>query len=461
LPVTNIHILGLRGFQTEQAMAPAIPNGRPGSGLTVLIGPNNAGKSIVLEALRAMMSAGGGRSFPDRTRNALAGSKVRISLCYGPGQVQTLETIDSGGSETVWKHEGSFTPTELLVIPSRRAFPALFDKGIDDRRQYQLRLSGSGRRPTSQDTFGHRLFRIQQNREDFNALLSRFLSPLPKWYIEQADERQYYLRFDSSAGHHDSDGLGDGVISLFVRLDALYDSRPGELVAIDEPELSLHPTFQRKLLALLLEYSIDRQIVIATHSPYFVEPKTFADGCRLVRVYLAPDGCTLSQLSHPTGAQLAKLTNDVNNPHAFGLNARESLFQDDGIILFEGQEDIQLMGHVQEQSGVRLIGMAYGWGVGGADKMRPIAKLFKELGYMRIVGVLDANKASLLPELREAFPDYLFLAQPADDIRTKMERHLAGARGLLDEEYRLREEYRTATVELLQSINRYLSPAAS
>jgi AAA domain, putative AbiEii toxin, Type IV TA system len=458
MPVESIHIQGLRGFQTEQTIVPTVPNGNPGSGLTVLIGPNNAGKSIVLEALRAMMSAGNsGRSFPDSTRNVLAGNKVRIRLCYGAGQAQILETIDSGGSETVWKHEGSFTPTPLLVIPSRRTFPVHFDKGIADRRQYQLQISGSGHRPTSQASFGHRLFRIQQNRSAFDTLLSRFLSPLPSWYIEQTSEKQYYLRIESSGGNHNSDGLGDGIVSLFIILDALYDSSPGELVAIDEPELSLHPAFQRKLLALLIEYSADRQIIIATHSPYFVEPKTFANGCLIVRSYLGVDGCRLSQLSASTAVRLARLMKDVNNPHAFGIDARESLFREDGVILFEGQEDVQLIGQVQDQAGVFLAGEPYGWGVGGADKMRLIAAMFQELGYKRVVGVLDANKESLIPELQKTFPDYLFLLLPADDIRTKPVRHIAAVHGLLDEKYRLREEYRSKTVELLNNINRYLA----
>jgi len=463
MPVTGISVEGLRGFQVGQAIEPAIPNGEAGSGLTVIVGPNNSGKSTMLEALRAMMSAGDkNRSFPDRARNVGSGSRVRISLSYGPGQVQHLQTAESGGSETVWRHEGSFTPTPLLVIPSRRAFPSHFERAVDDRVQYQLRLSGSGRRPTTHEFFGNRLFRIEQgnNRRKFDDVLSRVLSPTPRWYIEQQGQGEYYLRLESGKGHHDSEGLGDGVLSLFVIVDALYDSRPGELIAIDEPELSLHPALQRKLAEVLCDFSRDRQIIICTHSPYFVDPARLAAGCRLVRAHPKNGGSNLCQLTAETGKRLARLTEDLNNPHAVGLDAREALFLGDGIILFEGQEDVRMIGLVEKQAGVQICGTPYGWGVGGAGKMRLLATLFRELGFQRVVGVLDADKAESIPGLQADFPDFFFGTQPAKDIRTKDARTLSAVRGLLDEKHHLRGEYVSETVCLLESINAYLSGQA-
>src|SRR5262245_41882826 len=120
MPLTRLDILGLRGFQAEQTFQPAIPNGKPGSGLTVVIGPNNAGKSIVIEALRAIVTPEAGGSFPERLRNANVDGRVRIRSWYGPDQYLTLETF--GGSQIQWSHEGSFTAAQPLVIPSRRGF---------------------------------------------------------------------------------------------------------------------------------------------------------------------------------------------------------------------------------------------------------------------------------------------------------------------------------------------------
>src|SRR5207237_1180232 len=93
---------------------------------------------------------------------------------------------------------------------------------------------------------------------------------LPLWTLDQR-QGQYFIKFDVGATYHTSDGVGDGLVSLMFLIDALYDSAPGDIIALDEPELSLHPAYQRKLSALLSEYAKDRQIIAATHSPYFID----------------------------------------------------------------------------------------------------------------------------------------------------------------------------------------------
>ncbi|MFM8749452.1 AAA family ATPase [Rhabdaerophilum sp.] len=49
--LTKIEITGYRGFETKQELNFACPTGNEGSGLTVITGPNNSGKSSILEAL--------------------------------------------------------------------------------------------------------------------------------------------------------------------------------------------------------------------------------------------------------------------------------------------------------------------------------------------------------------------------------------------------------------------------
>ncbi len=436
-------------------MMVAQPNGKLGSGLSIIAGPNNAGKSIIIEALRAMQAAGGDRSFPERSRNVAAGSRIDISLHYGDGLAQTLRTISGGGSETEWLHEGSFTPTNILVVASRRAFQAQFAKSNTERSSYMHQTAGSGSRALTQDSFAGRLFQIQRNRVGFDAVLARVMPKIPKWYIEQGTNG-YFLRVECAAGYHDSEGLGDGITSLFVIIDALYDSQPGQLIAIDEPELSLHPALQRRLAGLLFEYASDRQIVIATHSPYFVEPKLLGNGARITRVSTSSEGTALNQLSETTGLEIARLSDDLNNPHALGLNAREAFFQEDGVLLLEGQEDVQLLKRVEDQVGIDMSLSPFGWGVGGADKMPIIVKMFKELGYKKVLGILDANKSDIATELSREYSGYWFGVLAADDIRSKKARNMPIVKGLLDESYVLRPEFVDLTRKLLSDACTYL-----
>jgi hypothetical protein len=255
--------------------------------------------------------------------------------------------------------------------------------------------------------------------------------------------------------------MGEGLVSLLFIIDALYDSNSGDVIVIDEPELSLHPTLQRRLSALLTEYAADRQIVIATHSPYFADFYSMLNGARLSRLHQRNASSVISSASESTIQDLAGFLRDRNNPHVLGLDAREAFFLEDGVILVEGQEDVILYKRVASQLGIDIEGDFYGWGVGGAEKMRTIASLFNELGFERVVGLLDGNRSSLVPTLQKAFPQYHFDAIPADDIRTKRavpER--AEVRGILDETGNIRPEFTEQMRATLTELNQALTTAS-
>lgn len=61
----------------------------------------------------------------------------------------------------------------------------------------------------------------------------------------------------------------------------VHDDR---LIVIDEPELSLHPSAQKKLKTVLAEASKNQQIVIAAHSPYLIDWEYIKNVATLHRV---------------------------------------------------------------------------------------------------------------------------------------------------------------------------------
>ena len=54
--IKNVTIHGLRGFGKEREINFTIPNGIQGSGLTILVGSNNTGKTTISEAIRSFNS---------------------------------------------------------------------------------------------------------------------------------------------------------------------------------------------------------------------------------------------------------------------------------------------------------------------------------------------------------------------------------------------------------------------
>jgi len=135
--------------------------------------------------------------------------------------------------------------------------------------------------------------------------LSKLTDPFPEFIIEQADTGYRYLKIKLSGA------------------DALYDSPIDSLLVIDKPELSLHPALLRRLSRLLSEYAKDRQIVLATHSPYFADLSYIAAEAHLARVYVDGSGCRISSLNSSTGKEINGLLANLNFPHIFGSDARD------------------------------------------------------------------------------------------------------------------------------------------
>lgn len=454
MTLTRIEILGYRGFRERGSLDFAVPNGQPGSGLTLLTGPNNAGKSSILECLRARQ----GRapvSFTAGTRNPEIES-VEIKYIVN-GEQETIRSINKGSSETL--SDGVDPDFPIFVLPSRRAFNPYFGKSEWSRDEYQKSTGLPAQRSSVLSGFEYRLFSTIKNPAEFNKLLSEALGFEPIWTIDQSDQGQYFLKFFNGQKAHSSDGMGEGIVSIFSIVDSLFDSSPGSLVAIDEPELSLHPSLQKRVSGILARFASDRQIVVSTHSPYFVDLRALARGAQLARVTTTDSGSRIHQLTNASKDSVSGLSNgNLYNPHVFGLDARELFFQEDRIILTEGQEDVLLYPQVAEQLGIQIAGNFFGWGVGGASNVRHLCLILRDLGFKKVAGLLDGDKTKVAENLKNEFPDFHFECIPAKDIRTKEARKATEeVLGLLDSQMSLRAEFADPVRDMLSRLSEHMT----
>lgn len=462
--LATLTIQGYRGFGPAQVLRPAQPTGAPGSGLTALVGANNAGKSTIIEVCGFLSRPGQHIAFAGGQRHLGVGGRVAIDATWSDGLRLALATIPAGGSETEWVWPGWGQPTPpIFVLPSRRAFPHTFGYAAPQARE------GFGHSPPwasrglggTLAQFPGRLAAMQRRKPEIDALLARLIDPAPDWYVDrEGGDSVLRLRFDTLA--HTSEGAGEGLLSLLTIVDSLYDSTPGEVIVVDEPELSLHPALQKNLLLLFAEYARDRQIIYTTHSPYLVDWAHLFSGGTIVRALLVDTDIALSALQPDTVARVASAYNNRNNPHVFGLDAREVFFQVDPLILVEGQDDVVHYPQIAEQLGVTLPGSFYGWGVGGAGSMALIAQVVAELGFRRVAGLLDSDKVAEVARLTNAFLNYRFRAIPALDVRDKDARRAAPAvDGLVDRRGRLKEEHTSELLGLLGDVVSYLRPTGN
>ena len=78
--------------------------------------------------------------------------------------------------------------------------------------------------------------------------------------------------------------LSDGTLRYLLLVAALLSPRPPELMILNEPEASLHPSLLDALARLLMKTAYQCQIVVVSHSDRLVE--ALAQDQRAVRVLL-------------------------------------------------------------------------------------------------------------------------------------------------------------------------------
>lgn len=466
--IKKLEINGFRGFGKKQCIKFAQPNSKSGGGLTFVVGANNSGKTTLLEGLRFFnLISNKSPSMSERKRNIKAGSHVEIKLVDGINNTYRIETNKNGGSETNtyinnqiiddnqrYKYKNNHP--KIFILQSRRAIDYEFQRLNINREDYlSQEHSQWNNRSYVLSLFNARLFNMQKNKDEFNPLLKKILGHDLDWYIEQNENGTYYLKLVINGSAHSSEGLGDGIWGVFTLCDALYDSKEGSVIAIDEPELSLNPAYQKRVMEVIKEYSKNRQIIISTHSPYFIDWESIINGAELIRTKKNDDGdIEIFRLSDESKDNLKGFIKDYHQPHTLGLEAKEVFFLEDNIILVEGQEDAIAYPKIAEQINMSLEGEIFGWGVGGAPKMEYIIKILQDLGYKKVCVILDGDRKEDKGDLGEKFPEYSFFTIPTDDVRDKGDSNKSNFKeGIVNSRFELKKEYEEIMKSLIEDIN--------
>ena len=167
-------------------------------------------------------------------------------------------------------------------------------------------------------------------------LLNRYMEQLGyKWKFQTDQDYVSYAFVLLKDGHWltvDKFSSGEKEIVHFLLALFALNVKDG-VVLIDEPELHLHPRWQRIFLGLFRELAPERnnQFLISTHSPVFVTPDTINN---ITRIYHRPDTgsarISLSNVNLPNKKNLVRMINSQNN---------ERVFFADKVVLVEGITD--------------------------------------------------------------------------------------------------------------------------
>jgi putative ATP-dependent endonuclease of OLD family len=182
-------------------------------------------------------------------------------------------------------------------------------------------------------------------------LLDRYLGQLGyEWgFLTDSDNVAYSfgLRKRGTVPYLTQDKFSSGEREIVHFLLAMFalNIRDG-VVIVDEPELHLHPRWQRIFLGLFRDIAPSRrnQFLIATHSPVFVTPDTINS---IIRIYYSGSAgsshVALRDVELPAKKSLVRMINSQNN---------ERVFFADKAVLVEGITDRLIFASLLDASAV-------------------------------------------------------------------------------------------------------------
>lgn len=403
-----------RAYLDKQTLNFAIPDGESeGSGLTYIVGENNVGKTTLLEAIQVS-----------------EGDKIRNSDYHGDGpEFCIFDADDTLVRKCSFIRESSYTIKEnpklslnhsFEFIPARKFWRSQVDENLRDedfyRKRSQLRKL---RDRVNTNDITNLLAKIEIDQTKYRSFISYVQRVVPHFseFAVGYEEKEFLEYRTKNGDRHKSDMLGDGIISIIRTLAFLFKGSKRPLV-IDEPELSLHPLAQKKLLKVIGEQAKNRQIIICTHSPYFVSWKYFENGASINKVVKHDDRKseinTLNDYS--TYSNLISGSN-WQQPFLMDIVAKD-IFFNENFLFVEGQEDVGLLSKYGDiDSSINL----FGYGVRGSGAFKFSLELANDLGIQKAAVLLDAgdDETKIKNELEDKFPNYKIIQWNKNDIRDK------------------------------------------
>lgn len=187
---------------------------------------------------------------------------------------------------------------------------------------------------TKRDTIAQDLFKLEPDVK----LLSHYMQQLGyEWsFLTDQDAVSYAfaLRKDETSPWLTADKFSSGEREIVHFLLAMFALNVQDgVILVDEPELHLHPRWQRIFLGLFRDLAPERnnQFVISTHSPVFVTPDTVNNITRVYRSAKSGSAkVALQDIQLPQKKNLVRMINSQNN---------ERVFFADKVVLVEGITD--------------------------------------------------------------------------------------------------------------------------
>lgn len=259
--------------------------------LTVIVGPNDSGKSTALQAIR--QAAFGDTAGFQRSRSIGPGVGFTRVQFAAPGRAHDLELVSRAQFDPPTEPPGVeswLTPSgpdtrDVVRLRQLIASARVFSFAADAMRVPVL-LVPEASLTANGSNLAVVLDRLRDQAPDrwdaLNAELREWLPAFDRVLFDTFGEglRAVALRAPAVGGRVPAAELSDGTLLVLALLTLVHAEDRVGLIGIEEPEIGLHPRLMRSVRDALLriaypaENGVDReprQVIVTTHSPAFLD----------------------------------------------------------------------------------------------------------------------------------------------------------------------------------------------
>jgi predicted ATP-dependent endonuclease of OLD family len=245
--------------------------------------------------------------------------------------------------------------------------------------------------------------------------------------------------------------------------DFMGEAEEDTIYIFDEPESYLSPHVQRVIYEEILELSKTNQVIVATHSPFFIDWGSILYGATVFRFSLENDlrKVIISAISSDHIKKFGFFAN-FQTCYKSGIESREFFFLDDVVILVEGQDDVFFYKILFNKAGIPSNKINFfGYGLSGFSEIPKMVSLLSTLNYKKVIILVDKfsdNKNKLIFDaLNKAYNNvYKFFEIPAADIRDKSEKGIVGMCEKNGKSYDVKSEYKEDWGKIIKEILNYI-----
>ena len=232
--------------------------------VNILSGTNGAGKSTILNKVVKGLSAGG--EFPS---HMLKGVRLDVEPEDAKWiRYDLIRSLDSNLQQTFSENTG-FLNQAMTALAGVGAGSLLDMQLFQLQRKYLDYQVNIGNRIIEKLQAGdaEAAQQISQKKTRFQDIVDDLFSDTGKKMIRTANELQFTQIGEVLLPYRLSSGEKQ---ILIILLTVLVEDNEPYVLFMDEPEVSLHMEWQKRLIDLCLELNPNVQIILTTHSPAVV-----------------------------------------------------------------------------------------------------------------------------------------------------------------------------------------------